>query len=343
MVNDAGSQVADSETSTDIGPARAAAAYVDDRGSHDIRDTGPVRSAIVVLAFVVHLVALISYTALLTATFSSYFGDGLPTGVLMLALIFLAGACVIIVAWDLPAIARSIVTVLTIAVFGIAGIAELVKRLDLPSGGSAIESVFATAPYICLFVFPFLVAGILLSSVRRRATDALTGSSLAEDGAAEGSPISRGAEDHQPVDVRQEVESARLAAPSVALVICALIIAAITFLVFVAPGLANLPEWFRVDWVIAVLCAVGTVAGLILLEKVSRLQLSPIQSALIRIAGYLILLCGIHVCILSAAMFVGFGAVGLGGVLLWAGALIGFSLAAIALPIFARIATPRAS
>lgn len=343
MVNDAVSPVAGPETTTDIGSARVAAACIDDRGSHDIRDTSPVRSAIVVLAFVVHLVALIGYTALLTATLSSYFGDGLPTGVLMLALIFLSGAGVIVIAWDLPAIARSIVIVLTIAVFGITGIAELAKRLAPSADSSAIESVFATAPYISLFVFPFIVAGILLSSVRRRATGALTASSPAEDGAAEGSPITRDAEDHRPVDVRQEVEPARLAAPIAALVICALIIAVITILVFVAPGLAYLPEWFRVDWVIAVLCAVGTVAGLILLEKVSRRRLSPVQSTLVRIAGYLILLCGAHGCVLSAAMIVYSGVLGIGGVFLWEGALIGFFVAAIALPITARTSVPRAS
>lgn len=329
MIDGAHSQTANPESAADYD---SAIACVDGQDPHDQLGTNPVRSAVVVLAFVVHVAALIGYTALLTATLSSYFGQGLPTAFLMLALIFLAGAAVIVIAWDLSTIARSIIFVLTIAVFGITGIAGVVTRVAPPADGSAVEAVFGVSPYICLFLFPFLVAGVLLTSVRRPDVSR----------PAEGHLVAGSSARSSAVGDRQELRTARLAAPSIALAICALIIAVITFLVFVAPGLAYLPDWFHADWVIAVPCAVGTVAGLILLRNVPQLPLSPVQSTLVRIAGYLILLCGVHACVLSTTTIVEFATLGLGGVFLWVLALAGFFIAAIALPLIVRTAKPRA-
>lgn len=270
-----------------------------------------IRFAVVALSFVIHLVALAGLCGLTVATASYYFGDGLDIGFVLLALACLAGASAIVIARDLSPIPRSIVTVLSIAIFGITGIAEVVGRIAPPTQDIMVLTIGEVFPLIAMFVFPFVTAGMLVASGRQRAA--------AATGNMEGGGVG----------------------VKIVLLACALIVASSLFPMFGLPGPSVVPSGFEPSWPMVLGSAVGTVAAVIVLERALRDATSSGRSMATRVAGYIVLVCGMHLCILSTAQIVDAISLGRTGALMWVGSAFGFIVAAVALFIASFLRTQR--
>lgn len=282
--------------------------WVDDQDSATTAGSRSVRSAVVILAFVIHFVAWVGFCALTVAASSYYFGDGLATGFVLLALACVAGAAAIVIARDLAPVPRSIVIVVSIAVFGISGIVEVVDRIVPPTQDFMVVTFGEAFPLIGMFIFPFLIAGVLVTVVSKRAV------------------------------VSPRGESGQMLGAGITLLACALIVIAGVVPLF---GLLEdlVPSGFQPGWPMAVGSAVGTVAALFLLERAQANSSPRGPSRVICVFGYIVLVCGMLLCMLSIAQIVDSTAMGSGGAVLWARAAFGFVVAAVAVLIASRAQT----
>lgn len=271
----------------------------------------PIRFAVVALSFVIHLVALAGLCGLTVATASYYFGDGLAIGFVLLALACLGGASAIVIARDLSPIPRTIVTVLSIVIFGITGLAEVVGRIAPPTQDIMVVTFGEVFPLIAMFAFPFVIAGMLVASGRQRAAE--------DTGNIKGSGVG----------------------VKIVLIACALVVASGLFPMFGLPGPSVVPPGFEPSWPMALGSAVGTVANVIVLERALRDATASGRSMATRVAGYIVLVCGMHLCILSTAQIVNATSFGRTGALMWIGSAFGFIVAAVALFIASFLQTRR--
>lgn len=256
----------------------------------------PMRFTVVALAFVVHFVAWIGYCALMVASSNYYFAQGVPTGVAMFVLACVAGAAAIVIARELPPIPRSIVTVLSIAVFGISGLAEVVGRVERPTPELMVVTFAEIVPLIGMFVFPFIIAGVLVA--------------VASKPAVAGRPT---------------------VGAGIVLLACVVIAFCCLLPYFGVLDPTALPSWFRTELPIALNSGVGTVAVAFVLGRVQLRALSFGWSLAIRAFGFVTLACGMHLCSLSTGLLVGFYPLGDGGRMFWRGATLGFPIGAAAL------------
>lgn len=268
----------------------------------------PMRFTVVALAFVVHFVAWIGYCALMFATADHYFGQGLSTGFAMFALACLAGTAAIVIARELSPIPRSIVIVLSIAIFGISGIAEVVGRVERPTPELMVLTFGEVVSLIGMFVFPFVTAGILVAVVGKPA-----------------------------VAVRPTVGAGIV-------LLAGVVIAFYCHLpMFGVLDLPVQPSWFKPEWLIALSSAVGTVAAVFVLAHAQVRASSPGWSLAIRVFGFVTVACGMYLCNLSTGQIVAFFPLGDVGMVLWPGAALGFVVGAAALLVSAAAARPRLS
>lgn len=268
----------------------------------------PMRFTVVALAFVVHFVAWIGYCALMFASADHYFGQGLPTGVAMFVLACLAGAAAIVIARELSPIPRNIVTVLSIAIFGISAIAEVLGRVAPPTPGLMALSFGEVATLIGMLVFPFVIAGVLVVVVGKPA-----------------------------VPGRPAIGA------GITLQVCVVIAFCCHLPLFGVLDITVLPLWFRLDWPIALSSAVGTVAAVFLLARAQVRASSPGWSLAIRVFGFVTLVCGMYLCILAIGQIVAFLPLGDLSRVLWPGAVLGFLVGAVALLVSVAAAKPQRS
>ncbi|MCF2570916.1 hypothetical protein [Brevibacterium sp. UCMA 11754] len=268
----------------------------------------PMRFTVVALAFVVHFVAWIGYCALMVASSNYYFAQSLPTGIAMFVLACVAGAAAIVVARELSPIPRSIVTVLSIAIFGISGIAEVVGRVERPMPELMVLTFGEVVTLIGMFVFPFVIAGVLVAVVRK-----------------------------------PEVAGRPTAGAVAVLLVCVVIAVCCLLPKFGVLDPTALPSWFRTELPIALSSGIGMVAAVFLLGRVQFHALSFGWSLVIRVFGFVTLACGMHLCNLSTGLLVGFYPLGDGGRMFWTGATLGFPIGAVALLVSVAAARRRLS
>lgn len=244
-------------------------------------DANPIRFAVIGLAFVIHFVAWIGFYAIRTAASNHYFGDGLITGVILLVLACFAGAGAIVVARDLSPIPRSIFFVLSIAVFGISGIDEVVSRTVSPTQDLMALTIGEMFSTIGMLIFPFVIAGA-----------------------------------------------------GIALLACSAVVIVAFFPLF---GLYAMPWWFQPVWMISLGSAFGTVTTLFLLDRTTTTTSSRGLSAVARIFGFIVVVSGMQLCILSTAQIVAPNSLVTGGMALWPSLACGFFVAAMALLMASRL------
>ncbi|MGO2863584.1 MAG: hypothetical protein ACTIC1_20665 [Brevibacterium sp.] len=270
----------------------------DPRRGYEIHRAGttPIRFAVLVLAFIVHLVAWTGFSAMRAAAASYYVGDDFATGFIMLALAWTAGAAAIVIARFLAPIPRNIVIVASVAIFGISGFAEVDFRLAATAevDGPGWLAVFS---YLGSLIFPFILAGVVIAVMRIRSAG------------------------------RSETDRAGAKWPAIILFVCALAIAA----VFVAGTFISLSTLLGVNWLGIVISLAGTTSALFVLEHMPSAVFRRTRVASPRVFGFFVLACGMHICIVSAGQIVNYGPVGIAGFTLWTYAVFGFVIAAVAL------------
>lgn len=274
----------------------------------------PMRFTVVALAFVVHFVAWIGYCALMYAKAEYYSTQGLPAGIAMFVLACLAGAAAIVIARELSAIPRNIVTVLSIAIFGISGIAEVVGRVERPMPEMLALTFTEVVLLIGALVFPFVIAGVLV---------AVVGKTAVADQPAVAGRATTGA--------------------GITLQVCLVIAFCCHLPMFGVLDITALPLWFRLEWPITLSSAVGTVAAVFLLARAQVRASSPGWSLAIRVFGFVTLVCGMYLCNLSTGQIVAFLPLGDLSRVLWPGAVLGFLVGAAALLISVAAAKPQRS
>ncbi|MGO1263540.1 hypothetical protein [Brevibacterium aurantiacum] len=281
-----------------------------DDGQNSATDVGPspMRFTIVALAFIVHFVAWVGFCALMYAKAEYYSAQSLPAGIAMSALACLAGAAAIVIARELSPIPRSIITVLSIAIFGISAIAEVVGSIERPRPEMLALTFTESALLIGAFVFPFVIAGALVTAM---------GKAAAADRATTG--------------------------PGLVLLACVVIVFCCHALMFQTFEQIALPSWYRSEWPIALSSAVATVAAVFLLLRAQVNASSPGWSLAIRASGFITLVCGMYLCNLATGQLVAFLPLGALIPVLWQGAVLGLFIGAVALFVSAAVAKSRRS
>ncbi|MDN6527612.1 MAG: hypothetical protein L0K67_00780 [Brevibacterium sp.] len=276
----------------------------------------PMRFTVVALAFVVHFVAWVGYCAFMFAKSEYYSAQSLPAGIAMSTLACLAGAAAIVIARELSPIPRSIITVLSIAIFGISAVTEVVGHVEQPSPEMLALTVTEVVLLIGTFVFPLVIAGILVAVVGKTAA---AGKTVAADRATTG--------------------------PGIVLLACVVIVFLCHVPMFQVFELTELPSWYRSEWPIALSSAVATVAAVFLLARAQVNASSPGWSLAIRASGFITLVCGMYLCNLATGQIVAFLPLALGELtrVLWQGAVLGLFIGAVALFVSAAAAKPRRS
>lgn len=260
----------------------------------------PVRFSILVLAFIVHLVTWTGFSGLRALSDSRYLDENLGAGFLMLALAWLAGAAAIVIARHLPAIARSVITVVSVAGFGITGLAEVIFRLAPQDEPTGLEWIMLLH-YLVTLTFPLILAGSLITIMRIRSAG------------------------------RSEPNRAAGNKAAVMLFASVLIVAIGFVLIAVVPDGFSSEVWLKLDWPLAVFGLVGATTALFLLEHIPSAVFRRTRVASPRVFGFFVLACGMYLCIVSIAQIFSLEAVGIAGFTLWIFAVFGFVIAAIAL------------
>ena len=280
--------------------------------------SAPMRFTVIALAFVVHFVAWVGYCSLMFAKAEYYSAQSLPAGIAMSVLACLAGAAAIVVARELSPIPRSIVTVLSIVIFGISAIAEVVGHIERPRPEMLALTFTEVVLLIGAFVFPFVIVGVLVAVVGKTATD--------------GKP---------PTSTKLPAAGRATTGAGVVLLVCVVIVLCCHVPLFQFLGPTALPSWYRPAWPIALSSAVATVAAVFLLARAQGRTSSPGWSLAIRVSGFVTLLCAMYLCSLATGEIVAFLPLGDLSRLLWRGAVLGLFIGAVALFVSAAAGKPR--
>lgn len=259
------------------------------------------RIAPLLIAFAIHLIAWTAFCSLKTATLGSDLGAWSGYALCAFALIALVAA-VLIVRRE-PPLPRIIITVVIVAAYGISGIAEAAYSLVPSSQDSWVWTIGQPFPYAATLIVPFLIAAAVL----RRAHESATADRLAVP--------------NQPVPANR--------ASGFTLIATVLVL---VFSPLLSSMMATAFDWdssgIALSALVSAVAFLGLLVAIVALRAYEKFPPGGTATTIYRIAGFVALVCGMHLCILATATRFDTIGTGIGDILLLLCAFAGYVIGA---------------